>query len=92
MNRNAKKRLISLVLVICMLVGIAAILPIRIPVSAADIPTSNNYFFKVGAKSALASGTRITFDEAPFILEGEVYIPVSALTAVKGTPAGGKVW
>ena len=89
MNRNAKKRLISLVLVICMLVGIAAILPIRIPVSAADIPTSNNYFFKVGAKSALANGTRKTFAEAPFIYEGEVYIPVSALTAVKGTPAGG---
>lgn len=105
MNRNAKKRLISLVLVICMLVGIAAILPIRIPVSAADIDTVGNYFFKVNAKSALSgtstttgsgcnavttiTNTKTALTEAPFKYGNEFYIPVSALTAVMGNAPSG---
>lgn len=80
MKSMAKKRLLSLVLVICMLVGILAILPISIPVSAA-ITTSNNYFFKVGSTSALANGARKTFTEAPFVNNGTVYVPTSALSA-----------
>ncbi len=81
MNIKSGKRLLSLVLVVCMLVGIFAILPISIPVSAASITTSGNYFFKVGATSALASNSRKTFSEAPFEANGTVYIPVSALSA-----------
>ncbi|MBQ2793586.1 MAG: hypothetical protein IJF05_02675 [Clostridia bacterium] len=80
MNSRTSKKLLSLILVVCMLVGIFAILPISIPVSA-EISTSGNYFFKVGATSALANDSRKTFTEAPFEVNETVYIPVSILTA-----------
>ncbi len=86
MNIKTGKRLLSLVLVLCMLVGIFAILPISIPVSAATITTNGNYFFKVGSTSSLASGNRVTFAEVPFEQNGTVYIPVAALTAAGLSP------
>lgn len=92
--KTTVKKLLSLVLVLCTLVGCVVFVPaVASAAETNDVPSSagtntgaialsGSYFFKVGAKSALADGSKVTLTAAPFISDGKVYIPVEALNAI----------
>lgn len=102
--KTTLKKLLSLVLVLCTMVSCVVFVPAAVSAAESEIPastagtndntisTGSNFFFKVGANSALANGTKKTLTAAPFVSDGRVYIPVQALTdAGAATPSAGVV-
>ncbi len=87
MNTKGLTKIVSLLLVLCILAGFLSLMP-AVTVRAA-ISASNNFFLKVGANSALANGTRMTNLDEPFYHvdsngSTKVYIPKTTLTAMAG--------
>ena len=89
MNTQGFKKIVSLLLVVCILAGFLSLMP-TVTVEAA-IDTSNSFFLKVGANSALlADGSRMTNLDEPFWhidSQGnkDVYVPKATLRAIAGS-------
>jgi len=93
MKNSTFKRVVSLLLVVCMLIGVLAVLPM--PSFAAALPTgSGNYYYKIGSNAALSAGTRVAMssvNDEPFVKNGVVYLPTTILQSTIGAPGSNVV-